>query len=128
MKQTHTRSSRQGQRCHKMTLSHQRRVQICQKLLNFPAHSLTRCLSFCLALTATLLYQTAIKDSHMSNSAEHSKLNNGFVFLERLLRIHIIVFHLICVQGKRIFWPQVTARKLFHSLSISHSRFDSPEV
>lgn len=86
-----------------MALSHQKRVRIYQKLLNRPAHSLTRCLSFCLALTATLLYQTAIKDSHMNNTAERSKLSNGFVFLERLLPIHIIVFHLICVQGKMIF-------------------------
>lgn len=104
-----------------------RESRICQKLFNHPAHSLTHCLSFCLALTAILLYQTAIKDSHMSNTLECSTLSNGFVFLERLLRIPIIVFHLICVQGKIIFFglQHVISCSLFQFLilDLTHQRF-----
>lgn len=60
----------------------------------------TCCVLFCLVLIATLLYQTAIKEGYMSNTEERRKLSNGFVFLERLLHMHIIVFHLIYVQEK----------------------------
>ncbi|XDV15287.1 hypothetical protein PO909_015406 [Leuciscus waleckii] len=79
--------------------------------LSYPPHSLSTSYFYlnrahCIpvycggVLIATLLYQTAIKKGHMSNTEERRKLSNGFVFLERLLRIHIIVFHLIYVQGK----------------------------
>lgn len=65
----------------------------------------------------------AVSDCHqrqyMSNTAERSKLSNGFVFLERLLPIHIIVFHLICVQGKMIFF----GLKLQHVISCTLFRF-----
>lgn len=118
--ETGTGSSRKGQRRHEMALSHQRTiaVRICQKLLSRSVHSFTRCLSFCLVLIATLLYQTAIKEGYMSNTEERRKLSNGFVFLERLLHIHIIVFHLIYVQGKGF-----CGLKLQHIISCSLSQF-----